>query len=86
MGIAFLDLLQAIRYTDADARGCLQAYGNYFHALAARNQNWEDYLITQILICENPFSRLAQQREFENLPPALIAAAQHDLQRIAESL
>jgi uncharacterized protein len=79
-GIAFLDLLQAIRYTEADARGCIQAYSSYFHALAARNQNWEDYLIAQILISENPFSRLAQQREFEDLPPALIAAAQHDLQ------
>jgi hypothetical protein len=80
VGIAFLDLLQAIRYTDADARGCLQAYGSYFHALAARNQNWEDYLISQILICENPFTKLAQQREFKDLPPALIAAVQHDLQ------
>jgi uncharacterized protein len=79
-GIAFIDLLQAIRYTEADARGCIQAYSSYFHALAARNQNWEDYLITQILISENPFSRLAQQREFADLPPALIAAVQHDLQ------
>ncbi|MCC5635644.1 ATP-binding protein [Nostoc sp. CHAB 5844] len=84
-GIAFLELLQAIRYTDADARGCLQAYGNYFHTLAAQNQNWEDYLISQILISENPFSRLAQQRDFQDLPPALVAAAQHDLQ-ILQSL
>ncbi len=80
VGIAFLDLLQAIRYTDADARGCLQAYGSFFHALAAKNQNWEDYIITQILFCENPFTRLAQQRKFEDLPPALVAAVQHDLQ------
>ncbi|MBW4561469.1 MAG: ATP-binding protein [Mojavia pulchra JT2-VF2] len=80
VAIAFLDLLQAIRYTDADARGCLQAYGSYFHALAAKNQNWEDYLITQILICENPFTRLAQQEELENMPLALVAAVQHDLQ------
>ncbi|BAY25744.1 hypothetical protein NIES2100_55520 [Calothrix sp. NIES-2100] len=80
VGIAFLDLLQAIRYTDADGRGCLQAYGNYFHALAAINQNWEDYLITQILMAENPFTRLAQKEEFENIPLALVAAAQHDLQ------
>lgn len=80
VGVAFLDLLQAIRYADADARGCLQAYGSYFHTLAARNQNWEEYLITQILKDENPFSRLAQQREFKDLPPALIAAVQHDLQ------
>ncbi|MEH1854365.1 MAG: ATP-binding protein [Nostoc sp.] len=80
VGIAFLELLQAIRYTEADARGCLQAYGSYFHALAARNQNWEDYLITQLLFSENPFTRLAQQREFEDLPPAIVAAVHHDLQ------
>ncbi len=80
VGTAFLDLLQAIRYTDADARGCLQAYGSYFHALATRNQNWEDYIITQILFCENPFTRLAQQRKFEDLSPALVAAVGHDLQ------
>ncbi len=80
VGIAFLDLLQAIRYTDADARGCLQAYGYYFYALAARNQNWEEHLITQILVSENPFSRLAQQQDFEDLPLALLAATEHDLQ------
>lgn len=80
VGMAFLELLQAIRYTEADARGCLQAYGSYFHALAARNQNWEDYLITQILFSENPFTRLAGVREFEDLPPALVTAVQHDLQ------
>ncbi|MHC5935093.1 ATP-binding protein [Nostoc sp.] len=84
-GSAFLELLQAIRYTDADARGCLQAYGSYFHALAARNQNWEDYLITQLLFSENPFTRVAQVREFEDLPPALVTAVQHDLQ-ILQSL
>ncbi|MEH2433643.1 MAG: ATP-binding protein [Nostoc sp.] len=80
VGMAFLELLQAIRYTDADARGCLQAYGSYFHALAAKNQNWEDYLITQLLFSENPFTKLAQVREFEDLPPALVAAVRHDLQ------
>ena len=80
VGMAFLELLQAIRYTDADARGCLQAYGSYFYALAAKNQNWEDYLITQLLFSENPFTRLAQVREFEDLPPALVAAVRHDLQ------
>ncbi|MHC5741351.1 MAG: ATP-binding protein [Nostoc sp.] len=80
VGRAFLELLQAIRYTEADAGGCLQAYGSYFHALAAINQNWEDYLITQILFSENPFTRLAGVREFEDLPPALVTAVQHDLQ------
>lgn len=85
VGMAFLELLQAIRYTDADARSCLQAYGSYFHALAARNQNWEDYLITQLLFSKNPFTKLAEVREFQDLPPALVAAVQHDLQ-ILQSL
>ncbi|MBN3927943.1 ATP-binding protein [Nostoc sp. NMS4] len=85
VGMAFLELLQAIRYTNTDARGCLQAYGSYFHALAARNQNWEDYLIIQILFSENPFTKLAGVREFEDLSPALVAAVQHDLQ-ILQSL
>lgn len=81
VGKAFLDLLQAIRYTDADGRSCLQAYGSYFQALAAKNQNWEDYLITQILRADNPLTRLAQQGEIA-MPTALLAAAQHDLQAL----
>ncbi|MBD2568345.1 ATP-binding protein [Anabaena lutea] len=85
VAIAFLELLQAIRYTDADGRDCLQAYGSYFQALAASNQTWEEYLINQILIADNPFSKLAQQREFTHLPSALVAAAQNDLQ-ILQSL
>jgi predicted AAA+ superfamily ATPase len=80
VGMAFLDLLQAIRYTDTDARSCLKAYGSYFYALTARGENWEEYLITQILISENPFSRLAQQQDFKNLPRALVTAVEHDLQ------
>lgn len=80
VGMAFLELLQAIRYTDADARGCLQAYGSYFHALAAKNQNWEDYLVTQLLFCDNPFTKLAQVQEFKDLPPAIVAAVRHDLE------
>lgn len=82
IGEAFLDLLQVIRYANADARMCLQAYGNFFKLLAARHQNWEEYLITQILRNENPFSQLAQQKDMETLPPALVAAAQHDLQAL----
>ncbi|KST67081.1 ATP-binding protein [Mastigocoleus testarum] len=82
LGEAFLDLLQAIRYTDADARVCLQAYGNFFQLLAARHQNWEEYLITQILRNENPFSQLAQQKDMESLTPALIAAVGRDLQAL----
>lgn len=80
VGTAFVNLLQAIRYPEADARGCLQAYGNYFASLAKKNQNWEEYLITEILKVDNPFTKLACQMEFENLPKCLIAAVEHDLQ------
>jgi predicted AAA+ superfamily ATPase len=80
VGKAFLNLLQTIRYTDADGRDCLQAYGNYFQALASSHQTWEEYLMKQILTVDNPFSKLAQQEEFSKLPSALVVAVQHDLQ------
>ncbi|MBD2663701.1 hypothetical protein B6N60_01418 [Richelia sinica FACHB-800] len=80
VAIAFLELLQTIRYADGDGQQCLQAYGAYFQALAAINQNWEEYLINQILTAENPFTRQVQQQEFSALSPALVAAVQHDLQ------
>jgi predicted AAA+ superfamily ATPase len=80
VAIAFLELLQMIRYADGDGQQCLQAYGAYFQALAAINQNWEEYLINQILTAENPFTRQVQQQEFTALSPALVAAVQHDLQ------
>jgi predicted AAA+ superfamily ATPase len=85
VGRKFLNLLQAIRYTDADAQNCLKAYGSYFWALATQNQTWEEYLITQIFLADNPFTRMAQQQELANLPPALVAAARHDL-HILQSL
>lgn len=78
-GNAFLELLETIRYGDVDGRNCLQAYGKYFYCLAARSQNWEDYLITQILHADNPFSRQAQVAKFADLSPALISAVSNDL-------
>lgn len=82
VGCAFLELLQALRYNKGDGLECLQAYGSWFQALAARNQNWEEYLIVRILRDDNPFTRQAQQVEFANLPPALVAAAEQDLQAL----
>lgn len=78
VGKTFLNLLEAIRYPNAEARDCLQAYGDFFNILASKNQNWEEYLISQILISENPFSNQAQF----DLPAALISAAKHDLQAL----
>jgi len=85
VGVKFLDLLQAIRYADSDGQKCLQAYSDYFYALSKINQNWEEFLIEQILIAENPLTKLAQQQELANLPSALVTAAQHDLE-ILQSL
>ncbi|MBD1902746.1 ATP-binding protein [Trichocoleus sp. DQ-A3] len=80
VGTAFLNLLQALSSNNTNGLACLQAYGTWFQALAARNQGWQDYLITQILRTDNPFSKQVQQSSL--LPPALVAAAQHDLQAL----
>ncbi len=91
VGRAFLDLMQALRHTyqmqalrhsDIDEVGCIQAYGSWFKALAANNESWQDYLITQILTDDNPFTRQVQQADLAKLPPALIAGAQQDLQAL----
>lgn len=82
VGRTFLELLQALRYRQDDGLESLRAYGSWFQALAARKQNWEDYLIAQILSSDNPFTREAQHQEFANLSPALIAAAKQDLQTL----
>jgi uncharacterized protein len=82
VGQAFLELLQSLRYADVDAKNSLQAYGNYFRSLALTNQNWEDFLICQILKSDNPFSHNAQSQNLKNLPSALVTAAKHDLEAL----
>ena len=82
VGQAFVNLLQTLRHSDSEGFNCLQAYGNWFKALAASTQSWQDYLLTQILRDDNPFSQQAQLTPVQNLPPALIAAARQDLQAL----
>jgi uncharacterized protein len=82
VGFTFLDLLQTLRRRDPDGLSYLQAYGRWFQALAAKHQSWQDYLITQILRDENPFTQQIQHAQLEHLPPALVAAAQQDLQAL----
>ena len=79
VGCAFLDLLQTLRRIDRDGLSYLQAYGRWFKALAAARTSWQDYLITQILRNDNPFTLQVQQTELNNLPPALVAAVEQDL-------
>ncbi len=59
---------------------CLQLYGRWFKALARQGQSWQDYLFTQILASDNPFTQQAQHRDWQQLPASLVAAVRHDLQ------
>ena len=86
VGQSFLALLQTLNSNKGDfklqaftAINCLQAYGNWFKSLAARNQSWCDYLEEQILYDDNPFSQQVQKVSLTNLPRSLIDAAKHDL-------
>ena len=82
MGVAFINLLQAIEQSETNNFDCLQAYGHWFRLQAAHSQSWQDYLIAQILRVENPFTQQAQQIAFADLHPSLIAAARHDLTQL----
>jgi hypothetical protein len=82
MGEAFLNLLQAIEQSETNNFDCLQAYGHWFRLQAAHCQSWQDYLITQILRVENPFTQQAQQTPWADLHPSLILAARSDLEQL----
>jgi len=86
VGEAFINLLNTLHHGDnnsqksrATAVDCLQAYGNWFRALATKNQSWQDYLIEQILQNENPFSQQIQKLSLSDLSSPLIIAVKHDL-------
>lgn len=82
-GQALLALLEAICVEDSDR--CLTAYGHWFRTLATHQHTWQSHLIEQILQSENPFSIQAQRWPIQDLPPALIEAASHDL-RLLQAL
>uniref|UniRef100_B8HY27 AAA+ ATPase domain-containing protein n=1 Tax=Cyanothece sp. (strain PCC 7425 / ATCC 29141) TaxID=395961 RepID=B8HY27_CYAP4 len=82
---AWLKLLQTAVTTPCDRRACLSAYGDWFCILAGQQQSWQDYLVTQILGDENPFTQQVQASSWQDLPPSLIAAACHDL-RVLQQL
>lgn len=62
----------------------LFAYGKWFRAIASTGYNWRNYVISQILNSDNPFSQKAQANDIAQLPPSLIAAAKHDLKILEE--
>jgi uncharacterized protein len=90
IGQAFLQLLRAFRQQNKDGLACLEAYGQWFRAMAAAGLSWQDYLLTQIVRADNPFARQVQRSlrvvpngsPLTHLPPALVSAAQQDLRRL----
>jgi len=86
IGKNFITLLQTLNNKDGKdyaqqtaVVNCLEAYGNLFQALAKENKSWQDYLISQILISDNPFSQQVQINPISQLSPALINATKQDL-------
>jgi predicted AAA+ superfamily ATPase len=84
IGQAFGQLLAALNSPAPKALTILSAYGQWFQALAVQQQSWQEYLLRAILQAENPFSQQAQRLDLAALPPALIAAAQHDLRALQQ--
>ena len=86
VGEKYLQLLQTLNLFSSETKSdritaieCFEAYGTWFRALAKTNLSWQAYLSEQILLDDNPFSQQVQTTKLEDLTPALVAAAQHDL-------
>ncbi len=93
VGIALICLLEAIANGDrsqGNALICLTAYGRFFKALATQNCSWEEYLIDQLLLAENPFSLQVQKIDLgdsitmpiKRLSAVLHTAARQDLESL----
>ena len=83
VGHTFLSLLEALNSSKGltnERAHCLTAYGQWFQALANTGKSWGEYLIGQILIADNAFTRAAQHLPLDQLPTPLIASVRHDLQ------
>ncbi|MEO1389144.1 MAG: ATP-binding protein [Cyanobacteria bacterium J06634_6] len=93
IGQAFLALLEALMVEDAITAA--QAYGQWFSALATKQQSWQQHLTQQILLADNAFSQQAQtlptptisapvskDQLTKHIPPAILSAVNHDLKII----
>ncbi len=90
---AFIQLLETLlptAVTRLQIANCRQAYGRWFLALATEKQSWQQHLIQQILVDDNPFSQQAQHLPVKiesptekdlssHYNPSILAAARHDL-------
>jgi predicted AAA+ superfamily ATPase len=86
VGEAFLNLLEKLNLAERlnYKVNCVQAYGTWFRALANLNQSWQDYLIQQILLDDNPFSQQSQTKTLSELPSSLLNATKNDLTILQE--
>ncbi|MBR8829750.1 MAG: hypothetical protein N5P05_001298 [Chroococcopsis gigantea SAG 12.99] len=75
------EILQAfqilIRTANQDEKKAVKAYGKIFKGLAELNSSWQDFIIEEILIQENPFSMGVQNKRVNN---SLLAAVEQDLE------
>ena len=62
----------------------LTVYGKWFRTIAATGYNWRDYIISQILASDNPFSLRSQNLSLDQMPSSLVAASNHDLRVLQE--
>ncbi|MEB3251994.1 MAG: AAA+ family ATPase, partial [Cyanobacteriota bacterium] len=77
IGQAFRQLLVGLSGQPAGPVAAL--YGAWFQALAETGQPWQSYVIEQVLLADNPFTRQVQHQGLERLPPALVEAVSADL-------
>lgn len=82
IGQEFLNVLETFHHSEASLQNCFKAYGTWFNVQAKHQQSWQEYLITQILRADNPFSQQAQKIPFHQLPNSLVEAAKQDLKTL----
>ncbi|MDB9494593.1 ATP-binding protein [Spirulina major CS-329] len=78
----FLQLLTTLQ--GGNATQSLQAYGQWFSAIAATGKSWPASITAAILRSDNPFSQAAQRYSFPEINPTLSAAARHDLHALQQ--
>ncbi|MGB8697780.1 MAG: ATP-binding protein [Thermosynechococcaceae cyanobacterium] len=82
---AGLNLLQILSKRDATGEilaqeaEILNAYGEWFYAIAHTGNNWQGWIEQTLAIADNPFTQQAQQQDEVELSQGILKAAQHDL-------
>jgi uncharacterized protein len=78
---ACIKLLSLLTQPDAHEAAVLNAYGEWFYAIAPFS-SWQAWIEQQIVTAENSFTQSLQHHSLSELSPTLVAAAQHDLKML----